>query len=225
MSEKQSALNKWSENASDWYLVNKRKVNIVSGAVLLLIFIFVGYQYYWLPSKEKEAQGYIFKIRKAFAADSFQLVLKGGKDYPSAQELADDFSGTQSGREAALMAGISYAKTGKYDDAIDYLKKVKFNDNFLSASARGALAYCYAEKGDISKAAKTYEEAANMSKNDLTAPNMLKLAAAHYEDAGMDKDALRCYERIGKEYRLTQDGNDIDKFIYRVKARLGEYNR
>ena len=202
MSDKTNIFTRWSDNISDWYLLNKKMVNIGSAAILLLVGLFAGYKYFWLPSKEKEAQTYIFKIRKAFDKDSFALVLKGGRDYPSAQELADDFGGTQSGKEVALMAGISYARTGKF----------------------GALAACYAEKGDVEKAAKTYEAAADMGRNDFVAPYMLKMAGVHYEDAGNDKGALRCYERIASEYKTTTEGNDIEKYIYRVKARLGEFN-
>ncbi|MEY3983409.1 MAG: hypothetical protein RL160_966, partial [Bacteroidota bacterium] len=78
---------------------------------------------------------------------------------------------------------------------------------------------------DVAKAGSIYENAAGMSKNDMTTPGMLKMAAIHYEEAGQDKDALRCYERIGKEFRNTTEGNDIDKYIYRVKARMGDFNR
>jgi tetratricopeptide (TPR) repeat protein len=224
MSDKTNIFTRWSDNISDWYLLNKKMANIGSAAILLLVGLFAGYKYFWLPSKEKEAQSYIFKIRKAFDKDSFAVVLKGGRDYPSAQELANDFGGTQSGKEAALMAGISYARTGKYEEAIDYLKDADFGDNFLVASAKGALAACYAEKGDVEKAAKTYEAAADLGRNDFIAPYMLKMAGVHYEDAGNDKGALRCYERIAKEYRTTTEGNDIDKYIFRVKARLGDFN-
>lgn len=224
MSESQNFFSGINEKITDWYAVNRKKVNIISVAVIALVGSYLGYRYYWIPSQEKEAQAYIFKIRSVFFKDSFQTVLKGGKGFPGAPELADDYSGTQSGKEAALMAGISYRMTGKFDEAIDYLKDADFTDNFLGPSAKGALASCYAEKGDVAKAASTYEAAADMSKNDMTTPAMLKMAAIHYEDAGQDKDALRCYERIAKEFRNTTDGNDIDKYIYRIKARMGEFN-
>jgi tetratricopeptide (TPR) repeat protein len=224
MSESQNFFSGINEKITDWYAVNRKKVNLISVAVLALVGSYLGYRYYWVPSKEKEAQSYIYKIRSVFFKDSFQTVLKGGKGFPGAPELADDYSGTQSGKEAALMAGISYRMTGKFDQAIDYLKDADFNDNFLGPSAKGALASCYAEKGDVAKAAGTYEDAAEMSKNDMTTPSLLKMAAMHYEDAGQDNDALRCYERIAKEFRNTTDGNDIDKYIYRIKARMGEFN-
>jgi len=188
MSDKTNIFTRWSDNISDWYLLNKKMVNIGSAAILLLVGLFAGYKYFWLPSKEKEA------------------------------------GGTQSGKEAALMAGISYARTGKFEEAIGYLKDADFGDNFLSASAKGALAACYAEKGDVEKAAKSYEAAADLGRNDFIAPYMLKMTGVHYEDAGNDKSELRCYERIANEFRTTTDGNDIDKYIFRVKARIGEFN-
>ncbi|MEN9510867.1 MAG: hypothetical protein RLZZ370_686 [Bacteroidota bacterium] len=225
MSESQNFFSGLNQKVTDWYVVNKKKVNLISISVVALAGLYLGYRYYWIPSQEKEAQSYIFKIRSVFFKDSFQTVLKGGKGFPGAPELADDYGATQSGKEAALMAGISYRMTGKFDEAIDYLERADFNDNFLGPSAKGALASCYAEKGDVAKAAGLYEDAAGMSKNDMTTPGMLKMAAIHYEEAGQDKDALRCYERIGKEFRNTVEGNDIDKYIYRVKARMGDFNR
>ncbi len=54
-------------------------------------------------------------------------------------DIADKYSGTDSGNLANYYAGIAYLNTGKYTEAIEYLGKFKSDDVILSALAKGAI--------------------------------------------------------------------------------------
>jgi hypothetical protein len=68
-----------------------------------------------------------------------------------------------------------------------------------------------------------FERASSVAENDFSAM-YLKKAGVHYEMAGEFKDALRCYNVIADKYSTSSEGSDIDKYVYKMKAKLGELN-
>lgn len=208
-----------------FYAGNKKVLNIAVAAVLGVTALSLFWKLYWQPNREKEAGAKLARLHHYFQKDSFEVVLKGikGKKMATAPQIADDYWGTKKGREAALMAGEAYLHTGKFEKALEYLDKAEANDMFLAPSILSARAACYAELGKLEKAAETYEKAGDLGKNDFCA-QFYKNAGIHYELAGEFKSALRCYEKIKKEYSTTSEAGDIDKYIYKVKGLLGELN-
>lgn len=208
-----------------FYAVNRKALNIAVIAVVGVTAISLTLKLWWLPKREKEAGAKLAKLHHYFQKDSFEVVLKGikGKKMATAPQIADQYWLTEKGKEAALMAGEAYLQTGKFDKALDYLDKADADDIFLAPAILNAKASCYAELGKIEKAAKLYEEAGDLGKNDFCA-QFYKNAGAHYELAKEYKDALRCYEKIKKQHSTTPEAGDIDKYIYRVKGLLGELN-
>jgi len=65
---------------------------------------------------------------------------------------------------------------------------------------------------------KYYERAADHVKNDFTSPIYLMRAGILLEESGAFKQALKMYSRIEKEFNKTLEGQQISKYITRVKA-------
>ena len=110
-----------------------------------------------------------------------------------------------------------------FELAKKYLNKVESKDVILNSSVISMKAVCESELENPGKAAKLFEKAALIGENDFSAM-YLKKAGIHYESENEFKNALRCYETIKQKYSMTAEGSDIDKYIYKMKAALGEYN-
>ncbi len=208
-----------------FYTGNKKIINGISISLILIIGGGTYWKMFYLPEQEKKASEKFAKLYHYFKIDSTEIVLNGNKTLKisSAPSIADEFSSTKKGKEAALMAGISYLKTKKYELAKKYLDKVDSRDIVLNSSVISMLAVCESELGNTEKAAKLFEKAALIGENDFSAM-YLKKAGIHYESEKEYKSALRCYETIKQKYSMTAEGSDIDKYIYKMKAAIGDYN-
>lgn len=208
-----------------YYSENTKKVNYIAIGVLAVIGLFTYWTMVYQPSQEKSAAEKIAKLHYYFKNDSMTVVVKGDKalKITSAPQIADDYSSTRAGKEAALMAGIAYAKTGKPKEALEYLNKTSIKDKLLSAQVLAMKAGCMADLGNDDDAAEMYEKAAAVDDNEFSA-TFLKKAGIHYEMSKDYKSALKCYDTILKKYSASAEGSDIEKYIYKVKALMGDFN-
>lgn len=211
--------------ASNYYTVNKKIVNysIIGLVVVIGGFFYVKYSY--LPDQEKSASEKLARTYHYFQVDSMNIVVKGDKamKVTSAVEVADKYGFTQKGMEAAYMAGAAYLKLKKFEKALEYLNKVDFEDQILAPAVLSMKASCESELGHPEDAAKLYEEAGLMAENELSA-QYLKKAGIHYEITKNWDNALSCYQVIQQKYPMSPEGSDIDKYIYKMKAEMGEFN-
>jgi tetratricopeptide (TPR) repeat protein len=177
-----SVENFWSSfknRITGFYNNNRKSVNYIGGALVLIIALFAFAIFYLQPKREAAAGLKLSKLYHYFESDSFAVVVNGikGKKMATAPEIADEYFFTNKGKEAALMAGESYLHLAKWDKALKYLNKASADDIILGPSILAARATCYSELGDISKAAKTFEKAAKWGNNDFT--------AQYYKKAGV----------------------------------------
>jgi tetratricopeptide (TPR) repeat protein len=117
-----------------------------------------------------------------------------------------------------LYAGLCYAHTEKYEDAVKYLEDYDVCDDMMvSNAALAALGNCYAHVGDEATAAATLVKAANMADNNLLSPAYLIQAGQIYEKLGKKADALKVYQEVKNKYYGSTQSMDIDRYIERVK--------
>jgi tetratricopeptide (TPR) repeat protein len=203
---------------------NKKSITIIGVVILALVGLFLGYKFWYVPNQDTEAQKELFPVAKAFAKDSFNVVINGAAsgNVRSAEEIADEYSVTPAGNLAEYMAGISYLRTGQYEKAIEHLKEFESDDEMVSSIALGATGDAYMELGNTDEAINYYQKAAGNSKNKFTAPYYLKKAGLAYEDKGNYDDAIKMYEQIRTDYSESTEGKDIDKYIARAKGLSGK---
>lgn len=221
----ENSLNRYVGIVRDYYTKNRKITNIIGGTALAVIALFLFWTLYWHPKRESQAATKLAKLAHYFETDSFNIVLNGikGKKMTTAPEIADSYGFTKKGKEAALMAGLSFMHTGKFEKALKYLDKANAGDILLGPSIVSAKAACYAELGKSDKAAASYEKAAEWGKNEYTS-QFLKKAGIQFELAKDYKSAIRCYEKLRSDYSKTPEASDIEKYIYRAKGYLGELN-
>ncbi|MBM3398943.1 MAG: tetratricopeptide repeat protein [Bacteroidetes bacterium] len=214
-----------SISIKQFYAVNKKVVTLAGSTIVSVITITLFWSLYWHPLRESEAAAKLAPLHHYFEKDSFYVVLKGikGKKMMTAPEIADSYFLTDKSNEAAMMAGLAYMQTGKFEKAISYLEQAEPKDQFLSAGILSARAHCYSELGKPDKAADLYAEAGSKSSSEFSA-QYWKNAGIHYEKAESYSKALDCYEKIKNEYSSAAEASDIDKYISKVKALQGDFN-
>ncbi len=196
--------------------------NVILGAlvaVLLLVIAFVGYQHYYLPGKNVEAQNAIFGAQEAFKANKYNEALNGEvPNYVGFLTVANDYGSTATGNLAHYYAGICYLNLGQFDQAIEHLQKFDADDQLLAPLALGLLGDAYAEKGDMDKAIKHYKDAANESNNELSAPTYLLKSALALEVQGKNKEALDQLKKLKSNYpKFT--ASEVETHIGRLEQK------
>lgn len=200
---------------------NRNRILMVLGAVGLVLALVIGFNSIYLPGQEKNAQADMFVAQQYFKKDSFNLALNGDGNYPGFLKIIDDNSGmTKAVNLAYYYAGICYLNMGKFDECIKYLSKFDGDDPVIASVAYGALGDAYSELGKMDKAIDYYKKAANVSKNEFSAPLNLMKAALALETQGNYKGAKGLYEEIKKSYPESQQGREIEKYLARAESKL-----
>jgi tetratricopeptide (TPR) repeat protein len=205
----------------------KKQIGIGGAIVLGVVGLYLAFTMYYIPTKDAEAQAEAFYAEQYFEKDSFNLAINGGKTIRLAdgtdktimgfQQIADEFSFTPTANLAHYYLGVSYLRTGKFQEAIDEFEKFTTKDVLLSSVAIGAMGDANMELKKTDEAIKYYLKAADKKGNDFTSPIYLKKAGFAYETKGEYADAVKLYERIKKEYTKSTEGRDIEKYITRAK--------
>ena len=167
--------------------------------------------------KDRTASNEIFTAQKYFEKEMYDAALVGDGNYLGFTEVYDAYKSTKTGKLAAYYAGSSNMKLGKYNEAIDYLKKYTGNDEILAPMALGAIGDCYMELEDMNQAVAYYEKAVNKSKNEFTGPMFLTKAGMTYEILGDYANALKCYKALKADYPLSNEAFEINKNIARIE--------
>ncbi len=214
---------KTAANLEQWIKENSKTVAIALALVILIPLGYMGYKKFILQPKEDAAYAAMFFAEQYFAQENFEAALNGGNDFSGFLSIIDEYGNTKAGNLAHYYAGICYLKLGQFDQAIEHLEDFSSGDVLVSSVAFGALGDAYRESGNSEKAVSNYEKAASRNPNNFTSPIYLKKAGMTYEDDLNDlKKALSCFEKIEKEYPLSREGQDVMKYITRIKAKMAE---
>lgn len=198
----------------------QKQISILAVAILVLVAIVFAYKKYVVAPKTTEAQEQVFVAQQYFEKDSFNLALNGDGDFPGFLSIIDEYGATNVANLSNYYAGISYYKLGEYNKAIDYLSDFSTSNTMLASVAYGAMGDSYSELGKFDKAADYYKKAADESKNKVTTPIYLLKYGRVKEELKDYKEALIAYEMIKKDYKTSEEGRSIDKFITRAKANM-----
>ena len=147
--------------------------------------------------KELKASEAIFKGEQYFGADNYEAALNGDSlGFAGFVKLADEFSGTKAGNLANAYAGICYAQLGKYEDAEKYLSKFDGDDQLVAPAILGTMGNCYAQMGQLDKAAATLIKAAKHANSLSLSPIYLIQAGQILEKQGKNAEAVEAYKTV-----------------------------
>ena len=208
-------------STSEAFLIKYK--NVLLGAVAALVIVvccYLGYKHFISEPKEAKASEALFRGEQYFGAESYELALNGDSlGYAGFLKIADEFSGTAAGNLANAYAGLCYAQLGKYEDAIKYLDKFSGDDLLVAPSVMGALGNCYAQTGQLDKAAATLIKAANRANSLSLSPIYLIQAGQIFEKQGKNAEAVEAYKQVKNKYGNSYQAMDIDKYIERASLK------
>ncbi len=217
LQELESALTKTEQYIED----NQKVITYVIAAVVLVVGGYLAFHRFYLQPKEKEALSQMFMAENYFEKDSFNIAINGDGNYLGFLDIIDDYGMTKSANRAKYYTGISYLHLGQYQDAIDYLKKFKTDDLLLAPVKLGAIGDAMLQLGENENALKQYKKAYAETDNELTTPVYKMKAAKLLESMNKFDEALKLYEEIKKDYPQSTEGTTVDKYIARVKIKIG----
>jgi tetratricopeptide (TPR) repeat protein len=201
---------------------NQKTITIALIAIVAVVGIFLGYKRFIVSPKEKEAKNEIFAAEQYFEKDSFNLALNGDGNNLGFLDVIDKYKSTKPGKLARYYAGISYLKLGKYQEAIDQLKKFNLKDKLVKPISIGATGDAYAELGNTQEAINYYIKAARNSVNGFSTPIYLMKAGELLEATKEYKKAIDLYEEIQRDYPESSEGRKIEKYIARAQDSMNK---
>lgn len=172
---------------------------------------------------------YVYAIRKPGieAADNAvgqaDMTLATGNDSLALiqyQQVASEY-GYDGGNRAALNAAILLYQDGKYQEAIEYLKKYSPKEKLIGASAKSLEGDCYVNLKEYDKALSCFRDAAKISGNNpaYTPTFLLKEATVQRElknytaEADLYQTIIDKYPSYGSVVNI-----DFEKYLKRAKA-------
>jgi tetratricopeptide (TPR) repeat protein len=197
---------------------HQKTIYIILGAILVIGFGIYGIKKLYIEPRENEAQEQMFVAQRYFESDSLDKALKGDATFSGFIGIIDEYGRTKAANLSYYYAGIIYLKQGKFQEAIDHLKKFKSDDEIVGPMAQGALGDAYLELGNKEEALSYYEKAASKKDNELTTAMYLMRAGFVCEELGNFEKAVDLYTKIKKEHPKSQEAQDIDKYIERAKG-------
>ena len=204
---------------SEAFLIKNKKTII--GVVVAVIVIVAGvsmYKHFYAAPREEKAQAALFKGQEYFEAGQFEQALNGDSiGYEGFAKVADQFSGTKAANLAQAYMGICYAKMGKNEEAIEALNHFDGSDQMVVPAIKGTIGNCYAQLGQLDKAASTLQEAAAEADNNTLSPIFLKQAGEILVKQGKYDEAIKAYTTIKDKYFASYTAMDIDKYIEQAK--------
>jgi len=208
--------------SSTEHFIEHNQKNITIGLIVIVVLagIFLGYKRFIVTPKEKDAKNEIFAAEQYFEKDSFNLALYGDGNNLGFLDIIDQYKTTKPGKLSRYYAGISYLKLGKYQEAIDQLKKFSIKDQLINPLAQGAIGDAYVELGNDKEGISYYLKAARTNTNSFTTPIFLMKAAELLEAEKDYKQAVELYQEIQKKYPESSEGRKIEKYIARAQAGL-----
>lgn len=140
------------------------------------------------------------------------------------QAVADDH-GYDAGNRAALNAAIILYKQGKWQEALDYVRRYKAQDDIIAAAAKSLEGDCLVNLKQYDAAVKAFADAAAKSdENPAYTPTFLFKQATVLRELKQYKEEAAIYQQIMDDYPAFCAGMqiDIEKYLKRAQIEAGE---
>jgi len=198
---------------------NLKKIGIAVAAIVVIILGILLYNN-WSEKRNLKASEALYPCEQYFQSGNYEKALNGdGQNCVGLLQVANQYGRTKAGNLAHAYAGLAYAQLGKYEDAVKELGEFDSKkDEMISPALLGALGNSYAQIGQNDKAVETLKKAAEKADNVVLSPLFLQQAGEILESENKADEALELYEQIKDNYRASQQGAEIDKYIERIKA-------
>lgn len=154
------------------------------------------------------------KIKGVYNAENFQQAVNGDSLGISKglQYIVDEYGSTENGEMAKIMLANSYYSLRDFDKAEKYYKDYSGSNVLLKVSAAAGLAAVYEAKNQYSEAAKQFEKAASMDKDNPFIDQYLFYAAKNYFRADNMADAKKMFTKLKEDFPKSKYNAESEKY-------------
>lgn len=206
-------------NMKSWWQKNQKAVLAVVAVVVIVAGGWFAYKNYVADPKEENANLAIYHAEAYYREDSFKLALNGDGQFKGFLYVINNFGGTKAGNLAKYYAGISYLKSGDFNNAVKYLSDFTTDAKQIQMMAYGALGDAYSELKKNEDAINSYKKASEtFESDDLNASEYLFRAGLLSETTGKTKEAVDIYKELKDKFPNSARGREADKYINRLSV-------
>lgn len=197
----------------------KNSKMVVVGIVVIFVLAaaIFGYKKLIVEPRLNDAQEMLYEAQYLFEQENadFALALNGNESAPGFAQVIEKYGNTPAGNLATVYAAACALRLGDFDAAEAYLAKYSnvkgLPGELVNAMAAGLRGEIAVEKGDYAAAATIFENAANVSDNNFTAPLYLRKAAMAFQAAGNADKARACLQIINDKYPSSIEAREAEK--------------
>lgn len=221
MAETSEGFNETIDKAEHYVRDNRKSLGIIAGAGVAILLAYFGYTNFIVKPQEESAQKEMFVAERYFSQDSVNQAIKGDGAFPGFESIVSSYGSSPSGNLAQYYLGMSLLKKGDFQGAIEALKSYDAEDDITGALALGGIGNANWELGNADEALKFYKKAADWDENNFTRPIFLMKTASVLESKKDYKGAIDIYKQIRKDYPMSTEAREVEKYIGRAEALSG----
>ncbi len=187
--------------AADYFEKNKKNVYYVLSAIVIIIAGIILFTNKRKADNEK-ASLELSKIQQIYNAGNFQQAISGDSlgQSKGLQYIVDEYGSTETGNTAKLMLANSYFNLRDFDKAEKYYKDFSGSNKILAVSSVAGIASVDEARNNYSEAAKQFEKAASIDKENPFNDQYLFYAAKNYVRASKQEEAKKIFNRLKEEF-------------------------
>lgn len=156
----------------------------------------------------------ISKIRPVYDANNFQQAINGDSLGISKGLLfiVDEYGSTENGEMAKMMLANSYYSIRDYDKAEKYFKEYSGGNPVLKAAAIAGIANVYNARKQYSDAAKEFQKAASVDKDNPFVDEYIFYSATNYFKADNLDEAKKQFDKLKQEFPKSKYVFESEKY-------------
>jgi len=201
--------------SEEFYNNYKKTIWTVFIAAVAIALGVLGYSKFIYGPACEEAMAAAYPAEMSFQKGNYDLALNGDGNVLGFEQIIEQY-GSKAGKAVYLYAGACAVQTGKFEDAIAYLKKYNGKDAVMAARALSLEGDANVQLENYEEAVKCYDKAIAKADNDFTPTYLFKKGLA-CEKLGQNDKALESYKKINEKYPRSIEAYDIDRYISAVE--------
>jgi tetratricopeptide (TPR) repeat protein len=190
---------------------NNWKIYPIIAAVVTVVIVAMWWYISDREQQNAEASAHLSRIRAVYEAGELEASLTadtvspiGGESIMGLIAISDQYSGTDAGKVAALMAGNALATLGRFEEAQVHFDRASSSDaQVVEVGGLQGLASCKEAAGDFTGAASLYEKAGQKALKTGLEGQCFYRAGLCYEESGDTKKAGELYIMVAKKYEVS----------------------
>lgn len=154
------------------------------------------------------------KVKAVYEANNFQQAINGDSLGTSKglQFIVDNYGSTENGEMAKIMLANSYYAIRDFDNAEKYYKDYSGDNKILQVSAAAGLAAVYEARNNYQEAAKQYEKASSMDKDNPFIDQYIFYAAKNYYRANDFANAKKLFDKLKEDFPKSKYNAESERY-------------